>query len=172
MMAALFAAATGVASCQRTSNFSPEGHKALSSLVDEYMAAWEPQRISEKGMQEISERIFDHGSDFAMVVDATYYPSWAVRSPKIPTLVAQTKAEEKEGTHRTIEDRILPLGRDAAALTRVYRYTFTDQAGKHGHQDSAVTLVFRRSGRDWKIVQYHGSHGQLVYDAGTDVSDK
>ena len=154
----------GVVAGQTAGTFSAADSRALSGIVDEYWAAWEPQRISEKGLVEISDRIFEHGPTFSMVVDAVFYPSWAVRAPKIPTFVAQTKAEDKEGAHKTLDERVLPLGRDAASLTRVYRYTFTEVTGKRGHHDSAATFVFVRSNGNWKIVQYHGSHGQRVYD--------
>jgi hypothetical protein len=144
--------------------FTVDDAKTLSGIIDEYWAAWEPQRISERGLVEISDRVFDQGPDFSMVVDARYYPSWAVRSPKIPGFVPKTKAEDKEGAHKTFEDRILPLAHDAAAVTRVYRYTFTEISGRHGHHDSAATFVFRRSSGEWRIVQYHGSHGPRVYE--------
>jgi hypothetical protein len=59
---------------------------------------------------------------------------------------------------------MLALAQDAAVLTRFYRYTFTEVSGKHGHQDSAITVVFKRLGGNWKIMQYHGSRGERVYD--------
>jgi calcium/calmodulin dependent protein kinase II association protein len=145
--------------------FSHADRQALAGLIDEYSAVWEPGRLSATSVLETSRRLFDSGPDFAMVVDAYYYPTWAAREGKIPERVATSLAEgDKEAHHRTLDERVLPLGTDAAVVTRVYRSSFVDSLGKPGHQDSAATYVFVRKAGQWKIVQYHGSHGQRVAD--------
>ena len=115
-------------------------------------------------MIEISEKLFEHGPDFSMVIDASYYPVWNERLQKIPQQVAEAKAEDQEGSHRTLDERIQFIGNDAAVLTRFYRYTFTETGGKRGHHDSAVTILFMRKTGTWRIVHYHGSHGARIYD--------
>ena len=165
-MASLFVlalSASSVAGEQR--GLSQSDHHALTSLLDEFSAAYEPGRLSVSNALDISKRLFDNGPDFSMVIDAYYYPTWTSREAKIPERVASSLAEaDKEAHHRTLDERVLPLGPDAAVLTRVYRYSFVDHLGRRGHQDSAITCAFVRRAKQWKIVQYHGSHGQRVYD--------
>ena len=139
--------------------------QALTSLIDEFFAVYEPGRLPVTTVLETSRRLFDSGPDFAMVIDAYYYPTWASREEKIPERVASSLAEgDKEAHHRTLDERLLPLGADAAVLTRIYRYSFVDRLGKRGHQDSAITFTFIRKAKQWKVVQYHGSHGERVSD--------
>jgi hypothetical protein len=143
------------------STVTDRDRQQMSRLIDEYLAVYDPGRIDTE--LEVLSRVFDTGPDFLMVVDAVTYPSWESREARIRERAQQPPvAGDREGVHDTVTERIVALGPDAATLTRVYRYRFTNREGVKGHQDGAITCVFSRRGGAWKVIQYHGSHRPRV----------
>jgi hypothetical protein len=57
---------------QSSNTLAESDRKAISKIIDDYFGAWEPQRISAKELIAMSERIFETGPTFSMVVDAVY----------------------------------------------------------------------------------------------------
>ena len=87
-------------------------------------------------MQEISERIFDHGPDFSMVVDATYYPSnSSIPGTKRGAIKKPSRGSRARGRnqatrlHGDARNRFAPVG-----VTGVGHSTSLKNVGRAGSQ--------------------------------------
>ena len=145
---------------------------SLVAIIAAFDHDWEPQRaaegISDAAALERTLAPFARDSDFAMVIDAAYYPSFQAWAEHEAISLPQARREEREGHHENLALRAVRLGMDGAAVTQIYRYTFVEASGRRGMQVSAATFVFRRGAGRWEIVQYHGSHGKPAFSVKTD----
>jgi hypothetical protein len=142
--------------------------ETLESIIDGFCSGWEPQLAKPFDLQEYKDRSLEpflQNEDFAMVIDAQYYPTFEDWKNDVNVSVPEHIEQHKEGHHTTMDLRVLPLGPDGAVATQVYRYDFVEMSGRRGHQISAITYVFVRREGKWKIAHYHGSHGKEEYDA-------
>lgn len=163
LMLALAVGAPATVGAQ-TTGVTDADRRQMTQLIDEFLAVYDPG--GQPRELEVSTRLFDNGPDFLWVVDALIQSSWAEREARIRQRRPPAPGEgDKTGHHDTVMERIVALGPDAAVLTRVFKYRFTDQAGRAGFQDGAITCAFARRGSAWKVVQYHGSHRPRAWEA-------
>lgn len=160
----LVAAGTAPVAAQApTTGVTDADRQQMSRLIDEFLAVYDPGGQPKE--LDVSTRLFDTGPDFLWIVDAQPQRSWAEREARIRQRRPPAPGEgDKTGVHDTVFERIVPLGPDAAVLTRAYTYRFTTHAGQSGSQEGVITCAFARRGRDWKVVHYHGSHRPRLTD--------
>ena len=135
----------------------------LTGIVERFFRAYEPQMQTEADAVGMSIEPFTQTSDFAVVIDGRDFGSfndWVTRSP---AGIKGHYSETKSSTHPISTIKFARLGDGGAVMTIFYRTYFSEANGKKGLQDAVVTISFREEEAGWKIVQYHGHHGEAVY---------
>jgi len=62
--------------------------------------------------------------------------------------------------HEVKDIKTLVLSSDAGVATIIYIWDSITKEGVHRRTNGAATLTCRLEENGWKIVQYHGSHGE------------
>ena len=93
---------------------------AMSRLVDEFLAVYDPQNRSKESELDITRRMFDNGPDFSWVVDASHLPTFASRLEQIERRFSRpATGTDETGAHVTLDERMAAMR--AGAMESVVR---------------------------------------------------
>ena len=147
------------ASCQsRTDSLTlkqeQEISEALARVATDFLASWEPPFYPERALS-----LFTQTEDFCLIIDGLLIDSYSKWAEGVPNFMADDKYFFSSYTHNIKDIKTVLLGRDAGVVTMIYVWESVTKEGVHRRTNGASTLTCRLEESGWKIIHYHGSHG-------------
>ena len=146
-------------SCNQSSENSVKQYDSavsdtLKNIAINYLKSWEPPFDPEGSLKPFSKT-----SDFVLISDAIYVPDY--ESWKEATFISMHHEHEEHSSykHDIEEIRCIILSENSGVISVVYTWNGTKKDGSQYFTKGAITMVFRKEDKNWKIVHYHGSHG-------------
>lgn len=127
----------------------------LENIAKEFLGCWEPPFYPEESLA-----LFTQSEDFHLIIDGleiSNYQDWA---KGVPDFMAHEKNKYQSYSHEIIYMESVVLSPHSGVVTLVYIWDSVTKDGVHERTPGASTLTCREEDSVWKIVHYHGSHGE------------
>lgn len=128
----------------------------LEKIAVENLRSWEPPFHEEKMLEP-----FDRSDALSVVIDGFLikgYKQW--KKIVYESMKSDRDSKFKKYRHIIKEMRTSVLSQNSGAVTVIYTWDYITQDNMHYNNNAAVTLVFKLEGNEWKIIQFHVSHGK------------
>jgi ketosteroid isomerase-like protein len=127
----------------------------LERTVLAFLRSWEPPFYPDSALA-----LFTRTTDFSLAIDGWNTDSYEDWAAGIPNYMSDDATFFTSYKHEVKEIRTVPLAPDAGVVTIVYVWDRIDRDGIHERTDGVATMACRKEAGGWKIVHYHGSHGE------------
>lgn len=127
---------------------------SLKNLAVEFLRSWEPPFYPEKALS-----LFTKSEDFYLVIDGFETDSYAEWEAGVPNYMADDNYFFKSYKHEIKDINAVVFSPESGVVTITYVWDNISKEDIHKKVDGAITLACRKEGEGWKIVHYHGSHG-------------
>jgi hypothetical protein len=136
---------------------SIEGHisDSLRSIAISFLRSWEPPFNPEKALS-----LFTQSDDFYLVIDGFDIDSFNEWSNGVPNYMADDNYFFKSYKHEIKDIKTVALSPNVGVVTITYIWDNISKDDIHKRIDGAATMTCRFEDEKWKIVHYHGSHGE------------
>ncbi len=126
----------------------------LETIAKDFLKSWEPPFNPEGAVA-----LFTQSEDFHLVIDGINIDTYSKWANGVPNFMADDNYFFKSYTHEIEHIETVVLSPKSGVVTIVYIWDSISKEGVHERTPGAATLTCREEGNDWKIVHYHGSHG-------------
>ena len=128
----------------------------LEKIAVDNLKSWEPPFYEEEMLKP-----FAHEKDLSVIIDGfpiKGYEQWK-------KIVYESMQEDRNREFKKYQDVVKELqtsvmSENSGAVTVIYVWDYITKENVHHKIDSAVTLVFKKIKGQWKIIQFHCSHGR------------
>jgi hypothetical protein len=128
---------------------------SLEHLAVSFLKSWEPPFDSEKALS-----LFTQSDDFYLVIDGFETSSYFEWAEGVPNYMADDQYFFKSYKHDIKDIKTVILSPNSGVVTITYVWDNISKENIHKKVDGAITLTCRNEDDKWKIVHYHGSHGE------------
>ena len=147
-------------SCQSRNQDSIESNEtqisdSLRSVAIRFLKSWEPPFNPERALS-----LFTQTDDFYLVIDGIEIDSYNKWAEGVPDFMADDDYFFKSYTHEIKDMETVRLSPCSGVVTITYIWDNISKDDIHRRTDGAATLTCRFEDNTWKIVHYHGSHGE------------
>jgi hypothetical protein len=149
-----------LSSCQSTDeslSIEKQEHisNTLKTLAIDFLSSWEPPFNPDKALM-----LFTQSEDFHLVIDGLITTTFKEWKDGVPNYMADDDYFFKSYKHEIKDIRTVVLSPNSGVVTIIYIWdSISRKDGIHKRVDGAFTLACRKEKVGWKIVHYHGSHG-------------
>lgn len=126
----------------------------LKTIATGFLKSWEPPFYPEQAL-----KLFTQTEDFSLIIDGSWIDSYSEWAEGVPNYMADDKSFFNSYKHEIKDIKTVVLNRDAGVVTIIYIWDSITTEGVYRKTDGAITLTCRREENGWRIVHYHGSHG-------------
>ncbi|MCF8235585.1 MAG: hypothetical protein K9H13_12930 [Bacteroidales bacterium] len=126
----------------------------LETIAKDFLKSWEPPFNPEAAVA-----LFTQSDDFHLVIDGINIDTYSKWANGVPNFMSDDDYFFKSYTHEIEYIETVVLSAKSGVVTMVYIWDSISKEGIHERTPGAVTLTCREEENDWKIVHYHGSHG-------------
>ena len=127
----------------------------LESIPLEFLKTWEPPFDPETAIS-----LFTQSEDFHLVIDGLEIDNYEYWAENVPHFMAHDDNYYSSYKHDVKYIETVVLSPTSGVVTIVYIWDSVSKEGVHERTPGAATMVCRKENVDWKIVHYHGSHGE------------
>lgn len=147
-------------SCQSINQDTIESSEAqisdsLRSVVLSFLKSWEPPFNPEKALS-----LFTQNDDFYLVIDGLEIESYKEWADGVPNFMSDDAYFFKSYKHEIKNIETVTLSPNSGVVTITYVWDNISKDDIHRRTEGAATLTCRFEDNKWKIVHYHGSHGE------------
>lgn len=148
------------ASCQYTNKDLNDDQQdqvsdSLEKLATDFLKSWEPPFKPDKALS-----LFTQTDDFYLVIDGFKTETFKEWKEGVPNYMADDDYYFKSYKHEIHDIRTVVLSPESGVVTITYVWdNISRKDDMHKRIDGAITLSCRLEESGWKIVHYHGSHG-------------
>ncbi|MCF8364502.1 MAG: nuclear transport factor 2 family protein [Bacteroidales bacterium] len=149
-----------LSSCQTTDkNFDNDAQEQISdslkTVAIHFLRSWEPPFNPDKAIN-----LFTQSKDFHLVIDGFTTKTFEEWKDGVPNYMADDDSFFKSYKHEIKDIRTVVLSPESGVVTITYIWdNISSKDDTHKRVDGAITLTCRQEKDGWKIVHYHGSHG-------------
>ena len=136
-------------------NIKKQISDSLSNVAISFLHSWEPPFNSDKALS-----LFTQSDDFNLVIDGFKTESYSEWAEGVPNYMADDNYFFKLYTHEIKDIKTVVLSPGSGVVTITYIWENISKDDVHKKVDGAITLTCRKEDNKWKIVHYHGSHGE------------
>jgi len=137
-----------------TKNQEQEITDTLKVIATGFLRSWEPPFHPERALQ-----LFTQTEDFCLIIDGFLIDNYSKWAEGVPNFMADDHYFFSSYKHEIKDIKSVVLNKDAGVVTIIYIWDSITTEGVHRITDGAITLTCRREENGWKIIHYHGSHG-------------
>lgn len=147
-------------SCQITSNEIDSDVKdqisdTLQTMAIDFLRSWEPPFNPDKALN-----LFTQSKVFYLVIDGYTTNTFNEWQEGVPNYMADDDSFFKSYKHEIKDIRTVVLSPNSGVVTITYVWdNISRKDDIHKRVDGSITLACRKEKAGWKIVHYHGSHG-------------
>jgi hypothetical protein len=128
----------------------------LESIALTFLRSWEPPYDPDAALALFTQR-----EDFHLVISGDYtadnYLEW---TEAVPRSMAHEVEFYNSYKHEVKYIETVVLSPQSGVVTIIYIWDSISKEGVHERTPGAITLTCRKENEAWKIVHYHGSHGE------------
>lgn len=129
---------------------------SLEKLATDFLESWEPPFYPDKALN-----LFTQSNDFYLVIDGIKLETFKEWKDGVPNFMADDDYFFKSYKHEIQDIRTVVLSSESGVVTITYIWdNISRKDNIHKRIDGAATLICRLEEAGWKIVHYHGSHGE------------
>ena len=128
---------------------------SLRNIAISFIQSWEPPFNPEKAVS-----LFTQSDDFYLVIDGYETSSFKEWEDGVPNYMADDNFFFKSYKHEIKNMKTVTLSPESGVITITYIWDNISKDDIHKRIDGAITLTCRLEDEKWKIVHYHGSHGE------------
>ncbi len=128
---------------------------SLRSVAISFLKSWEPPFNSERALS-----LFTQTDDFYLVIDGLEIDSYNEWADGVPNFMSDDDYFFKSYKHEIKDIETVALSPYSGVVTITYIWDNISKDNVHRRTDGAATLTCRFEDKKWKIVHYHGSHGE------------
>lgn len=129
----------------------------LETLATDFLKSWEPPFNPEGAVT-----LFTQSDDFHLVIDGINIDTYSKWANGVPNFMADDNTFFKSYKHEIKELKTTVLSPESGVVTITYIWDNISKDDIHKRTDGSATFACRQEMSGWKIVQYHGSHGNEV----------
>ncbi len=128
----------------------------LAKIAIDNLRSWEPPFYEEKMLKP-----FFATKDLLVVIDGIPIRGFVVwKSIVYNSMKADRESNFKKYRHIIKDIRTSILTENSGVVTVMYGWDYITKEDRHYSVNAAVTLVFKLEKNEWKIIQFHCSHGK------------
>jgi len=147
-------------SCQSRSQNTTESNEtqisdSLRSVAISFLKSWEPPFYPERALS-----LFTQTDDFYLIIDGIEIDSYIEWADGVPNFMSDDDYFFKSYKHEIKDIETVSLSPYSGVVTITYIWDNISKDDIHRRIDGAATLTCRFENNRWKIVHYHGSHGE------------
>lgn len=136
----------------------------LENIVTAFLKSWEPPFDPEGAIA-----LFSQSSDFNLVIDGFEIGSYEEWARNVPNFMSDDDYFFTSYSHEIRDIKTVVLSPNSGVVTISYIWDSVSTEGIHERTPGAATLTCRLEENGWRIVHYHGSHGEAkVVDEAMD----
>ena len=128
----------------------------LESIALDFLKSWEPPYDPDAALA-----LFTQKEDFHLVIGGGYtcdnYMEW---TEAVPRSMFHEQEFYDSYKHEIKYIETVVLSPTSGVVTIVYIWDSVSKEGVHERTPGAATMLCIKENVDWKIVHYHGSHGE------------
>ena len=129
---------------------------SLETIAIDFLRSWEPPFNADKALN-----LFTQSNDFHLVIDGFITNTFEEWKNGVPNYMSDDDYFFKSYKHEIKDIRTVVLSPKSGVVTITYVWeSISRQDDIHKRVDGAITLTCREEKAGWKIVHYHGSHGE------------
>jgi hypothetical protein len=145
---------------QESTEVPPELQESISlkleRIAQDFLKSWEPPYDPDAALA-----LFTQKEDFHLVIGAEYTcHSFAEWTEAVPSSMSHEEEFYDSYTHEVKYIESVVLSPQSGVVTIVYIWDSISKEGVHERTPGAITMTCRNETDSWKIVHYHGSHGE------------
>ena len=129
----------------------------LKKIAIDFLRSWEPPFNSDQALN-----LFTQSEDFHLVIDGINIDTYSKWANGVPNFMADDYTFFKSYKHEIKEIKTTVLSPESGVVTITYIWDNISKDDIHKRTDGSITFTCRQEKIGWKIVQYHGSHGNEV----------
>lgn len=129
--------------------------ESIEQVAIDFLHSWEPPFDAKKALS-----LFTKTKDFYLVIDGFVTGTYSEWADGVPNYMADDNYFFKSYKHEIGDIKTVLLSPTSGVVTITYVWDNISKEDLHKRVDGAITLVCRKEGNKWKIVHYHGSHGE------------
>jgi len=138
-----------------TKNQELEITDTLEIIATGFLRSWEPPFNPKRALQ-----LFTQTEDFCLIIDGFLIENYSKWAEGVPNFMADDNSFFSSYKHEIKNIKSVVINKDAGVVTIIYIWDSITTEGVHRITDGAITLTCRREENGWKIIHYHGSHGE------------
>jgi hypothetical protein len=157
----IIGASISLCSCQTadksmSSEVQAQVSDTLKTIAVDFLRSWEPPFHPDKALS-----LFTQSKDFHLVIDGFPTNTFKEWKEGVPNYMADDNYFFKSYKHEIKDIRTVVLSPKSGVVTIIYIWdNISKKDDTHNRVDGAITLTCRQEADGWKIVHYHGSHGE------------
>lgn len=129
--------------------------RKLEVLATDFLRYWEPPFNPDGAVS-----LFTQNEDFHLVIDGFEISNYEYWAKNVPNFMSDDDYFFSSYSHEIKNIETVVLSPTAGVVTIVYIWDSISKEGVHERTPGAATLTCREEKGAWKIVHYHGSHGE------------
>lgn len=129
----------------------------LETIAVNFLRSWEPPFNTKKALS-----LFTQTADFYLVIDGFETSSYNEWAEGVPNYMADDDQFFKSYKHEIKDIMTVILSPESGVVTISYIWDNISNEDIHKRIDGAITLTCRKEKERWRIVHYHGSHGEEI----------
>jgi hypothetical protein len=129
----------------------------LKKIAIDFLRSWEPPFNANQAL-----KLFTQSDDFHLVIDGINIDTYSKWAKGVPNFMADDNTFFKSYKHEIKELKTTALSPESGVVTITYIWDNISIDDIHKRTDGSATFACRQEMSGWKIVQYHGSHGNEV----------
>ena len=127
----------------------------LEGIAIEFLQSWEPPFYPDKALT-----LFTQSEDFHLVIDGIEIGNYRDWAEGVPEFMAHDRNSYESYSHEIDYIETVVLSPESGVISIVYIWDSVTRDGQHERTPGAITLTCREEECGWKILHYHGSHGE------------
>ena len=127
----------------------------LGRMAVDFLRSWEPPFHPDKTLG-----LFTRSEDFCLIIDGLPIETYEEWARGVPNFMADDQNFFTTYKHEIKDLKTVVLSENAGVVTIIYDWDSVTREGVHRKTEGAITLSCRRESEGWRIVHYHGSHGE------------
>lgn len=129
----------------------------LENIVTTFLRTWEPPFDPEGAIV-----LFTQSSDFNLIIDGFEIDNYQEWARNVPNFMSDDDYFFTSYSHEIKDIKTVVLSPKSGVVTISYIWDSVSTEGIHERTPGAATLTCRLEENGWKIVHYHGSHGDAA----------
>ena len=126
----------------------------LKSIATGFLSSWEPPFYPERAL-----KLFTQTEDFCLIIDGFLIDNYSKWAEGVPNFMADDVNNFNSYKHEIKEIKTVVLNKNAGVVTIIYIWDSITKEGIRRKTDGAFSLTCRCEENGWRIIHYHGSHG-------------